>query len=91
MNVSSVDLPTQLAPLALSTLGLRLRVAVTFDGDWRGGGIDLPDIVGRQRDRGRGDVLVKSAELGRAGDRDNPWPLRQKPSQCDLRWRRLLL
>ena len=76
---------SECAPLALCALSRGLGVAVAFNGDLRGGGIDVPKIVGRKLDRGRSDVLLDAAELGRTGDRDDPRLLRQQPGQCDLR------
>src|SRR5262249_580087 len=73
------------------TLSLSLWVAVPLDGDLRGGGIDVPKVVGRKLNRGRGDVLIKAAELRRAGNRDDPRLLRQQPGQGDLRGRGALL
>ena len=79
------------ALLALRTLSLGLGVAVALDGDLRGDGIDVPDIVGCKLDRRRGDVLIKAAELGRAGDWNDPRLLGQQPCQRDLRGRGMLL
>jgi len=62
-----VKLSGRRASLALRTLSLSLWVAVPLDGDLRGGGIDVPKVVGRKLNRGRGDVLIKAAELRRPG------------------------
>jgi len=51
----------------------------------------VPQIAGREIDRRGTDVLFEAAELGSAGDWDNPWFLRQEPRQRDLRGGRALL
>ena len=42
------------------------------------------DLVGAQAHRGRAGVLVEALAATRAGDRHDPRPLRQQPSQGDL-------
>src|SRR5437879_4003382 len=64
MNISCRFAGSVHALLALRTLSFGLGVAVALDGDLRGDGIDVPDIVGCKLDRRRGDVLIKAAELG---------------------------
>ena len=67
------------APLAARALCLRLRIAVAFHGDLRGGGVDALEIIGCELDRSRGDVLLEAVELGGARDRHDPRLLRQQP------------
>src|SRR6201993_3240732 len=53
MEMPPVDLSDRSLTLALCALSLCLGVAVAFDRDLRGGGIDVPDIAGCKLDRGR--------------------------------------
>jgi hypothetical protein len=76
-DVSCRFVGSECAPLALCALSLCLGVAVAFDSDLRGGGIDVPKIRRRKLDRTRADVLLEAAELGGAGDRDDPRLLRK--------------
>jgi len=48
-----------------------------FHGDLREGALDVAEIAGRQRDDGGGDVFFEAMQLGGAGDRRDPWLLRQ--------------
>src|SRR5882672_10313784 len=66
------------------------RVPSPLDSDLRSSGLDVTQIVGRQFDGGRCDVLLQSPELRGAGDWHNPWLLGQQPRERDLRRCRLL-
>src|SRR5579859_2033410 len=83
---TSCDLLSQPStPLTLRPCGVGLGIAITDDGDLRGGVLDPPQLVPRQYDRRRSDVLLQPVEFGSAGDRNDPWLLRQEPCQRDLR------
>src|SRR5262249_35432666 len=49
--------------------------------------LDLLEIVGYQRNVNGLEVFLKAMELRGAGDRHDPWLLREYPSQRDLCWR----
>ena len=86
-----LDEDADLLSLAPREFSLRLGVAIPLHGDFRNGVLDVPAIVGRELDRRRADVLFEAVELGGAGDRDDPWLLRQQPGERDLRGRHALL
>ena len=65
------------------------RIPVALHRDIGDGRRDLAQVFLGQRDVGRADVLFEAAELGCAGDRDDPRLLRQQPGERDLRRRRL--
>ena len=67
-----------------------LRVPRAFGRDLRGGAVDLAEVVGRELDVGRGDVLLQAVQLRRAGDRDDPRLLGEQPGERDLRGRCVL-
>src|SRR6516225_7306461 len=46
--------------------------------------LDLREIVGSQLEIWRADILFEPVQLGGAGDRHHPRPLRQQPSERDL-------
>ena len=48
------------------------------------GGIDLAEIVGREFDVDRADVLFEATQGSRPEWRDAPWLLRQQPCEGDL-------
>src|SRR5260221_1350412 len=52
--------------------------------------VDVAEVVGRQLDCGRPDVLLQAVRLRGAGDRDDPRLLGQQPRERDLGRRRLL-
>src|SRR6185369_8032621 len=58
--------------------------------DFRGGAIDLTEIVRRQPERRGADVLVQAMKLRRARDGNDPRLLREQPRERDLSRRRLL-
>lgn len=60
-----------------------VRVARAFGHEL--GLLDLAQIIGRQREAGRGGVLLQPVRFRRSGDRNDPWFLRQQPGQRDLR------
>jgi hypothetical protein len=66
-------------------------VASPLHRDLRGGAFDLAQIVAGERDGRRADVLIKTMELRRAGDRRDPRLLREEPGERDLGGRRLFL
>src|SRR5271166_7072510 len=83
--------------LALPLFGSETRHSLQMFGvpgplhrDLRGGAFDLAEIVGRERDGSRSDVLLKAIELRGARDRRDPGLLRKQPCERDLRGRRLL-
>src|SRR5205823_5292067 len=57
----------------------------------REGGLDAAQVVGRQLDRDRAEVLLQAVQFRRAGDRNDPRLLGQEPRQRDLRRGRPLL
>jgi len=61
-----------------------------LDRDLRSGAVDLAEIVGREFDVGRCDVLLEAAELRGAWDRNDPRLLGEQPGERDLRGGRLL-
>src|SRR5258706_6893428 len=69
---------------------LHLRVAITLYGDLGNGILDVPEVISRELDGCRVDVLPETVERGGAGDRNDPWLLRQEPGERDLRRRRAL-
>src|SRR5271154_1605338 len=48
------------------------RIAVALHFDLRSGTFDLAQIVGRQFDCDRSDVLIEAREIGRAWNRNDP-------------------
>ena len=58
--------------------------------DLRGRGLDLAEVVGRELDVGRPEVLVQAMQLRGARDRDDPRLLGEQPGERDLGRRRLL-
>src|SRR5881628_2472096 len=67
-----------------------LGVPSPLDRDLRGGAIDLTEIVGREFDRSRSDVLVQALKLPGARDWNNPRLLGEQPGKRDLSRCRLL-
>jgi hypothetical protein len=65
-------------------------IAVSLHLDKGEGIADLAQIVGRQFDGCRADVLVQAMQLRGARNGNDPGLLRQQPSQCDLRGRGIL-
>ena len=65
-------------------------IASPLHRDLGGGALDLAEIVGRQFDGSRADVLLQAMQLRGAGDRHDPRLLRQQPGERDLGGRRLL-
>ena len=59
------------------TAPISRRVTVPLHGDSGDGVVDITKIIGRELDGHRADVLFEAVELGRAGDRNDPWLLRQ--------------
>src|SRR5438309_5310969 len=55
-----------------------------LNGDLRRRAIDVTQIIGRQLDRRRADVLFQARELRGPWDRNDPRLLRQKPRQGEL-------
>src|SRR2546421_679162 len=66
-------------------------VARSVDRDLQGGAVDLTEIVGRQIDRSRAEVLFEALQLASARDRNDPGLLGEEPGERDLRMRRVLL
>ena len=62
-----------------------------MDGDLGRGLVDLAQVVGRELELRRAEVLLQAVRLGRAGDRDDPGLLGEEPGEGDLRRRRVLL
>ncbi len=58
--------------------------------DLRGGGIDLPEVVGGEFDGDRAKILLQMQKLRGARDGIDPRLLRQQPGQRDLGGRRSL-
>ena len=58
--------------------------------DLRGGALDLAEVVGRQFDGSRPDVLLQAMQLRGARDRNDPRLLGEQPGERDLGRRRLL-
>ncbi len=67
----------------------RFGIAVAEHLDGLGGGFDVAQVVGRQLDRGRADILLQAMQLGRARNGNDPGLLRQQPGERDLGRRRL--
>src|SRR4051812_49409117 len=68
----------------------RFGIPRAFHFDLRCGLIDLAEIVARELDARRADVLFEAMNLRRARDRDHPRLLRENPCERNLRGRRLL-
>jgi hypothetical protein len=62
-------------------------IAFALKADFPRGALDVAEIVQRQDDMRYADVFFEAMQLRRAGDRHDPWLLRQQP-QRDLRPRR---
>jgi len=60
-------------------------------GDLRRGAIDLAQLVDRQRDGRRCNILLEPMALRGARDRHDPWLLGEQPRERDLRGRGFLL
>ena len=58
--------------------------------DLRGGAFDVAQVLRRELDGHRPDVLVQALKPARAGDGHNPRLLGQQPRERDLRGRGLL-
>jgi hypothetical protein len=65
-------------------------VASSLHRDLRGRGLDLAEVVGRQSDGGRSQVLVQAMQLRGTRDGDDPGLLGEQPGEGDLGWRRPL-
>src|SRR5229473_2537326 len=52
--------------------------------------VDVADIVGRELNGRRGDVLLQAMQLRGAGDRNDPWLLSKQPGKRNLRRRHSL-
>src|SRR5689334_1119439 len=65
-------------------------VASPMHGDLRGGAVDLTEIVRRQLDAGRSDVLLQAVQLRGTRDRYNPRLLRKEPCKSNLGGGRVL-
>ena len=59
--------------------------------DFRGSGIDVAQILGREFDGDGPDVFIQAMQLRSAGDRNNPGFPREQPCKRSLRRSRLLL
>ena len=55
------------------------RVAVARDGDFGDRCLDLRQVLVAERERRRSEVLCQAVQLGRAGDRRDPWLLLEEP------------
>ena len=53
--------------------------------DSRGRRVDLPQVVRRELDVRRAEIFFETVQLRGAGDRYDPRPLRQHPSERELR------
>src|SRR5580658_2410027 len=53
-------------------------------------GVQLLDLRGREADSVRAEIIQKVRHLSRAGNRNDPGFLRQKPAQRNLSWRSAL-
>src|SRR5204863_9509000 len=67
------------------------RIPRTMDRDVGCRTLDLAEIVGRQPERCRGDVLLEPRQLRGAGNRRDPGLEREQPGERDLCRRRPLL
>src|SRR5690349_12213336 len=76
-----------IAPSAIGEFQYRLGQPFTLHGDLGGALVDLAQVVRRQLDIRRGEVLLEPVQLRRTGDRYDPWLLREQPGQSDLRRR----
>ena len=79
-------------PAALATGHLLqvLGVPGPLHRDLRGRGLDLAEVVGRQLDGRRPEVLLQAMQLRGARDGDDPGLLGEQPGERDLGRRRLL-
>jgi hypothetical protein len=60
-------------------------ISVSYDVELRERFRDLAGVVGGKFDGCRAEVFFQAMQLGGAGDRHDPWFLRQQPSKSDLR------
>src|ERR1051326_3961554 len=66
-------------------------IASATHSDFRDRVLDLVEILRSQLDHRCADVFFETLELARTGNRNDPWLLREKPGQRDLRRRRILV
>jgi len=78
-------------PLAVGHLFKSRWITVSDDGELRGGDVEFAEIIGREFDNNRSNVLFKTLELGGAGNGNDPQFLGQVPGECDLCRCRILL
>src|ERR1700693_1608892 len=82
---------TSYVPLSIDQFLQFFRIPFPLHRDLRRCGLQLPEIVGRQLDRNRSDVLFEPVQLRRTRDGHERRLLRKQPSERDLRGRRFLL
>src|SRR6266702_4163517 len=66
-------------------------ITVSVDRDLLGGSVKFAKIIRSEFDINRSDILLKTLQLRRAGNGNDPRFLCQEPSECDLSRSRILL